>query len=396
VPQTFKMKVQIWLAQNRKTMRLGAVVGVLFLILGGGAGWQLYQRAMKDREFVSHYSAALRYQQEGKLNEALESCNRALLLRDTPELRQLATDCRIKLLEVQVLKRMTDLDAASYGAASEGPVYESRRAALEKERAELTTMSMEAKDASLQRIFGMTGILSLMLGDPESAEGSLQHCMAIGAADPKVPLSLARAYFIRIVCATAISTGSAVKTERVQSVNELLAKMGEALQRPVSAVRMAIEDSAADVYRTLARGDREGARLLSEQAIPRFAGERGVEEFRLLLAWCSSDPKLIQELDKAVELRPHYFAAYLLRGFRRQEAEDHLGAVADFTQAVRLAPTSPVAYLLRGRLRKGQGELEGALADLLRSRTFAPSNWEYRPYLDEQISTIQTRQTPPK
>jgi serine/threonine protein kinase len=397
VPQTFKMKLQIWLVQNRKVVRLGFVVGAIFLILGGAAGLQLYQHAMKEREFVSHYSAALRYQQEGKLNEALGACERALLIRVTPELLQMRTDCRVKLLEVQVLKRMAELDAASYGAASERDAYESCRLALEKQLHELTTMSMEAKEASLQRLIGLTGMISLMLGDPESAEGPLQRCMTIGAADPKVPLSLARALFIRVLCATALSSGAAVKTERVQSVNELLARMGEALQRPVSAVKTAIDDSAGDVFRILARGDLQGARLLSEQAVARFAVERGGEEFRLLLAWCSPpDAKLIQELDKAIELRPHYFAAYLLRGFRRQESEDILGAVADYTQAVRLAPTSPVPYLLRGRLRKLQGELEGALADLLRSRTFAPANWEYRPYLDEQISTIQTRQTPPK
>jgi serine/threonine protein kinase/tetratricopeptide (TPR) repeat protein len=396
VPQTFKMKVQIWFAQNRKMVRLGSVVAAVFLILGGGAGWQLYQRHMKEKEFVSHYTAALRYQQDGKLSDALDACNRALQLRITPELVQLATDCRVKLLEVQVLKRMSELDLASYGAASEGSAYETRRGALEKQLAELTAMSMEAKDASLQRIVGLSGMISLMLGDPETAEGPLQRCMSMGAADPRVPLSLARMYFIRVLCATAISSGSAVKTERVQSVNELLAKMGEALQRPVSAVRTSIEEASAEVYRLLARGDREGARILSEQGITRYAGDRGGEEFRLLLAWCSSDVQPTQELDKAIGQRPHYFAAYLLRGFRRQESEDIAGAVSDYTQAVRLAPTSPVGYLLRGRLQKGRGELEGALADLLRSRTFAPANWEYRPYLDEQISTIQTRQTPPK
>jgi hypothetical protein len=55
-----------------------------------------------------------------------------------------------------------------------------------------------------------------------------------------------------------------------------------------------------------------------------------------------------------------------------------------------------VPYLLRGRLQREKGEVESALADLLRSRTFAPNNWEYRTYLDEQIGSIQSRQSPPK
>jgi serine/threonine protein kinase len=396
VPQTFKMKVQIFYAKNKAKILLGAAVAALFIVLGVGAGWQLYQKRMKENEFFRYYAAAVKFNQEGKLQDALDACTSALLIKPHPELIQLRTDCKVRMVENAVLKKVADLEVASYGPATENSTYESRRVEVEKQQAELASMASESQGASLQRVLGLTGTVSLLLGDPEGAEGPIFRAMGLGPVDPKVPLTLARSYFLRIICATAITGGSTVKSEKILSVNELLGKIGEGFSKQVSAVRTPMEEEAAEIYRMLARGDRDGARALAEQGVSKHGTIRGGEEFRLLLAWSTAETKIMLDLDKAIEQRPHHYPAYLLRGFRRQELEDFAGAMLDYSQAVRLAPTSSVPYLLRGRLKKIRGDVQGALQDLLRSRTLASASWEYRAYLDEQINSIQSQSNPDK
>ncbi|MBI3855776.1 MAG: protein kinase [Planctomycetes bacterium] len=392
VSVSFKMKVRVWLVQHRSHLRIGAAAGAILLILAGVVGSQFYRKRQREDEFARNTASAMRLHQEGRLAESLDACTRALSFKSIPELTQLATDCRVGLVEKRVQGQVTELEAASFGSGAEGAAYEVRRSAVEKQVPELASAAKEAQAVSLQRNLGLSGAISLMLGDAEGAEAPLLRALGQGPVDPKVTLNLARSYFLRIIFHRAIFGSGAVKTERIVSVNELQTRISDALQKPVGALRTPLEEELVDVYRLLARGDREGSRLLAEQGIAKFGKGRGVEEFRLLLAWVSSDKEPIQELDRAIEQRPHYYAAHLLRGLLRQAANDMAGALNDLNQAVRLAPTSAVPYLLRGRLQKGRGEMESAIGDLMRSRTFAASNWEYLPYLDEQINSIQARQ----
>jgi Flp pilus assembly protein TadD len=184
------------------------------------------------------------------------------------------------------------------------------------------------------------------------------------------------------------------KGEKNSQINELRAKMAEVLARPVLQGRTAMEEEVAEVYRAIAREDREGARLLSEQGVTQHPKDAGGEEFRVILAWSSTDVESMQELDKAVDQRPHHLLAYLVRGFRRQDAGDLPGAVADFGQMIRLAPGSPLALLIRGRALRLQGDTQKAVSDLMRCRTLASPNWGYRAELENQLGAIQGAQPP--
>ena len=395
IPTTFKMRVRIWLATNRSRMRVGALVGVLLLAAGGAAGWQLYQRYQKEQEFSKNYIAAYQSQRDGKLRDAIDAANRALLIRPDSDLMRLISECRLSLIETDVQKKLVDLEQASYSAVSEAPAYELRRSVLERRVTELSAVTMEAKDKSLARLQGLAGRVALALGDPESAEPGLQKAMPPGQVDPKVSLTLVRSYFIRMVAVQALGRGNPWdKSEKNAQINDLRAKMSEALARPVIQGRTAIEEEAAEVYRAVAREDREGARLLAEQGVSQHPKDVGGEEFRVILAWVSTDVESMQELDKAVELRPHNMVPYLVRGFRRQDAGDLPGAVADFGQVLRLGPGSALALLIRGRALRLQGDPEKALADLMKCRTLASPNWEYRTELDNQLGALQGTQPP--
>jgi tetratricopeptide (TPR) repeat protein len=221
--------------------------------------------------------------------------------------------------------------------------------------------------------------------------------MPPGPADPKIPLTLARACFQRLVAGQALGPPSAKgKNVRPPWASEMMAALQATLSRSVRPGRTTMEEEIAEIYRAIARGDRESARILAEQGVERIGKTAGAEEFRILLGWASTDPESLQDLDKAVEQCPHGLTGYLVRGWRRQDAGDLMGAIADYGQALRLAPASPSLLLLRGRARRLAGDLENAQADLLRCRPLAPAAWVHHDELESQITAIPGSAVAPK
>jgi serine/threonine protein kinase len=394
---TFKMRFQIWMAMNRAKFRAGAVLVVLLLAGVGLGGWQLYQQHVKDEEFNRNYISAFQLQRDGKLRDAMEAAERALLVKPNPDLVQLLSECRVRLVETDVQKKLVDLEQASYGTAVDGAVYEQRRSALERRITDLSGVIPGAKEAAQLRMFGLAGRAGYQLGDSEGAETPLVKAMPPGPVDPKISLTLARAYFQRLVTAQALGrTVSNEKNDRIPESVELQAKLKDALSRSVLLGRTTMEEEISEVYRCVARGDREGARLLAEQGIERNGKTPGAEEFRVLLGWASAEPETLLDLDRAVELRPNGLIGYLVRAWRRQDAGNLQGAAADYGQALRLSPSSPMMLLLRGRALRLSGDLEKSLADLLRCQTLASPTWNYRAEVQNQISAIQGTQGTPK
>jgi tetratricopeptide (TPR) repeat protein len=356
--------------------------------------WHLIQRRLQDDVFSRDYVAAFQLVQAGNLRDAIDAANRAQLVKPNAELVQLAAECRLRLLESDVQKELTDLDHASYGAVTEAAAYDARRTALERRLPALSAMIAATQDAELRDVLGLAGRASFWLGDPEGAQARLQKAMPPGPADPKIPLTLARACFQRLVAGQALAAKG--KSARPPWMSEMMADLKAVLSRPVRSGRTTMEEEIAEIYRAIARGDRESARLLAEQGVERIGKTAGAEEFRILLGWASTDPESLQDLDKAVEQCPHGLTGYLVRGWRRQDAGDLTGAIADYSQALRLAPASPDLLLLRGRARRLAGDLENAQADLLRCRPLASPGWVHHDELESQILAISASADAPK
>jgi tetratricopeptide (TPR) repeat protein len=386
------MKVQIILAGNKSKLRVAALFLVLVVAAGGAAGWQLHQQNLREQEFSKNFAQALRSKGSGEFRDAIDAANRAMLIKPDADLARLVQDCNLRLIESDLQKKLTELETATYAPAAEAAAYELKRAALEKRVTDLAATG-ETKELTDRRLSGLLGRVAFFLGDFESAQTSLLKAMPPGPVDPKVQLTLVRSYFMRLVQVQAVgrvpSPDNAGK--RLQAV-ELRHGMAEALSRSVMQGRTPMEEEVAEVYRSISKDDKEGARLLAEQGVERHAKVNGGEEFRALLAWASTEAEALQDLDKAVEQRPHQMLTYLVRGWRRQEASDLLGAVADYSQLIRLSPGSPMAHLLRGRVRRLQGDLENALPDLVRCRTIASPGWEFRLELENQLGAVQGNQ----
>jgi serine/threonine protein kinase len=374
---------------KRKARRVAALLVVLGLTAAGAGGYWFYERFRRQDEFLKSSFAAREAQRDGRLRDAIDAANRAMQILPDPDLARLALDCRVGLVEQDLQKALTELERSTYGAATETAAVEQRRAALERRVADVSALPAALRDAVQDRLKGLSGRAALALGDVETAVSLMTQALpAEGPIDPKVSLALVRSLFLRLVAAQALGLGSPWdRNPKSAAVSGLRVKMAELVARPVLPGRSPIDEEVVEVYRTFARGDREGARLLAEQGAEQHAKEPGGEEFLALLGWISPDVEAMQFLDRAVELRPHHGAAFLARGFRRQDAGDLAGAAADFGQLVRLSPGSPLALLLRGRVLRLLGDAEKSGADLARCRALAPPSWEYRAELDRLLAS---------
>lgn len=385
LPTTRTEKVQIFVANHGSKLRKAILLGILLLAAAAGGGYLVHQRFLRDQEFSRSTMQAYQDQRDGHYREAIDAANRAMLLKPDADLARLVQDCNLRLIETDATKKLTDLEAASYIA--DPAAYETRRAALEKRLGELSGLS-EIKELAGTRLTVLMGLASLALGDLDAAEASLLKAMPAGQTDPKVQLALVRSYFLRLVQLQAAGR-KPDKTSKALQVADMRARMADVLQRGALPGRTAMEEEVTDVYRSIAKDDREGARLLAEQGVERHAKSPGGEEFRALLAWASTEAEPLQDLEKGLEQRPNQLLGSLVRGWRRQEASDLLGAVADYGQLVRLSPNQPVPLLLRGRARRLKNDVENALADLVRCRSLAPADWEFRTELETLIHAIQ-------
>jgi tetratricopeptide (TPR) repeat protein/predicted Ser/Thr protein kinase len=386
---------RVWLANNKRAARIGALVVVLLLVAGGAVAWKFYERSKQEQEFSGSYIAAWQCQKEGKLRDAIDRANRALLIRPDADLTRLVSECRIGLVEADVRRRLSDLEKAAAGPLGQAPAVEARRADLEQKVGELSAVVAEAKDAARMRLLDLSARVALALGDAESVESQVVRALPAGPIDPGISLALVRSYCLRIMQLQALGRGSPWDREgKSAGIAELRKKILDVLARPVRQGRTPMEEEAVDVYRSIGKQDREGARLLAEEGADRHAKEAGGEEFMMLLGWISADVEAMQHLDKAIDLRPHQAASYLARGVKRQEAGDLAGAVADFGQLVRVAPGSPAALLIHGRALRLRGDPEKALVDLVRCRSLAPSTWDLRAELETQIGAVQGGASP--
>ena len=71
----------------------------------------------------------------------------------------------------------------------------------------------------------------------------------------------------------------------------------------------------------------------------------------------------IADYSKAIEIYPHYIAAYNDRGLARRAKGDYDGAIADYSKAIEIFPRFAFGYSNRGLARRYKGDVDGAIAD---------------------------------
>lgn len=76
----------------------------------------------------------------------------------------------------------------------------------------------------------------------------------------------------------------------------------------------------------------------------------------------------IEDINKALKIKPHYERLYFQRGKLKEDLRDHDGAKADYTKAILLKENYDVAYLNRGLIKLKQKDYDGAKNDLTKAQ----------------------------
>ena len=82
----------------------------------------------------------------------------------------------------------------------------------------------------------------------------------------------------------------------------------------------------------------------------------------------------IADCDRAIELNPNYIAGYVNRGFAYYEKGDYDQAVADFNHAIELDSSNSILFAVRGVAYRERGDFDQAIADFNRVIELDPDN----------------------
>ncbi|MBI9064176.1 MAG: AAA family ATPase [Marinilabiliaceae bacterium] len=99
----------------------------------------------------------------------------------------------------------------------------------------------------------------------------------------------------------------------------------------------------------------------------------------------------IGNLNKALQLNPEFFAAYIRRAALKVETGDLEGAEADYSKAVKLKRQSYSAFYNRGRTRLALTNYQGAYNDLLKATRLDNEKAEAYYYLGEACDKLGER-----
>jgi len=118
---------------------------------------------------------------------------------------------------------------------------------------------------------------------------------------------------------------------------------------------------------------------------PDFYIQRG-----MALAQQKKLPAALAEFETALRLDPQNAAVFANRGVVYAEGGDLSAAQADFERAIRMQPKAPELYVNRAHVRRRQDDLRGALEDLQKALSVAPSRWEERNRIEEEVQRLKS------
>ena len=370
VKTSFKERMQVAFAQNGRKIVWGLVLGAL---LGGGAwGWREVQSRWAAEEADVRLrrlrmDAQARYA-EGKFEAALDAAQKVLEISEhDTQMVALTKACRRRILETSIVRGVGELEAAEDAARP------ARLAALQRAVNDLrTAIGNEPTSDDLTALVA-AGFGAFATGDLEGAGSFLEKAAAMGSKDPLVGLTLARAYFARVVESTLVAR-MLKGSDRSAQWRILLT---DAAEKPCQPPREGAEAELVGAYAALGRGEPARAKALAGAALGKGASPALAAEAKTLRAWAEGGDESA-DLDASLAERPGQALAYVVRALRHAEKARLPQAVADLNAAVRARPDRALLVLLRAKARQNAGDLDGARGDLARATSLAGKDWEYQ------------------
>jgi tetratricopeptide (TPR) repeat protein len=82
----------------------------------------------------------------------------------------------------------------------------------------------------------------------------------------------------------------------------------------------------------------------------------------------------IADYTQSIKFKPDYAQTYYNRGLSYNDKQDYASALADFAQAIKLRPDFGRAYYAQGRAYEGKGDFKQALGSFEAAAKIAPDN----------------------
>lgn len=102
--------------------------------------------------------------------------------------------------------------------------------------------------------------------------------------------------------------------------------------------------------------------------------------------------RAIEDFNRAIELNPKDMNSYNNRGIIRESREDYEEAIKDYDKAINLTPESASVYVNRGNAKVKLGNYEGAIEDYQRAIKLEPTSADIHNNLGNTLSTIDNHE----
>ncbi|MBI2932666.1 MAG: tetratricopeptide repeat protein [Planctomycetes bacterium] len=301
--------------------------------------------------------------------QALQECERGLLLGSDEALEGIARECRVGLLQEDVIGKIASLREARRFRKGDAQEVASLLQALQA----LESLRETSDAAGRGPHAALLGKGYFHLGALARAESELERAVILGAADGEVVLLLARLSTERWLTALAITPLVDDPRELQEQAAEYNRRAQKYLTQEGSSGPPGAEQRVSDAHLALAMGDAARARDVCEAGLREFGQEPEAAEFLLVLGWTSSDAaERIRRISEALERQPGRMLGYVLRAGARLMQNDVEQGLADIEKALDMAPRMPLLVFLRGLARERKGALDEAVADYTQAVALMP------------------------
>jgi serine/threonine-protein kinase len=239
----------------------------------------------------------------------------------------------------------------------------------------LEALEKKAAGAAGRDAWKALGLGWELVGDLPRAEAALLRAAAEAPEDGAVRLALGRILLQRSLLLVIQQDGAPEDDRRGRARALSERALGFLRNRdPSWGGAQEIDRHLAGVYRALAEGDGAAVHRLCEEGLARFGRAMGAEEYHFLAGAARPAEAALASFTRALEWRPHYPLACLLRGNAWRERGDLDRAIEDYSSALALNGRLASAFNDRGVVRWKRGELDPAAADFDQALRLEPDH----------------------
>ncbi len=370
----------IWRALIRQRSGLLAAACTLVLVLVGLA---LTTGHRERQAFDRFHEQARVAEQAERWGDAIQAGERALELRGADaQLRALVVRAKAALRARQQRRARRIAEGDRYRELQETilqpladrikllrPFFYMKNIDIRKKLREvavaLQKLRQHSRDPRYARSPGIWRLLGMgcyFLGDLDAAQAALERALALSPDDPWSNAYIGRVYLERWQMAILLRRGSQENAASLERYVKLaLHHIDRASGKWADAAPL--DRHVLLAYRALAANDTKRVRQLFEEGLKRFAGELGREQYWVLRGVSSPAEQAIKSYTRALEIRPHYAWAYLIRGTLRSNLGRQKLALGDLNQALALSRGVAEGYFTRANIRSKLKDPGGALSD---------------------------------